>query len=159
MIRMRSIVFLPIALILVACASGRHEKAPAVSDGPLAALPGQDLAAGECGLFLWTVQAPRRLIFFRKAGEARGQLALGEDILAVTSIEETGRVFGQFMTHVTYNAKDGQTVTIKLVPGEEVEDGQRTQSAQILVRNRTDWETMMPAAGLMACVPMQTEGR
>ncbi|MCA8901120.1 MAG: hypothetical protein KDA53_07690 [Hyphomonas sp.] len=157
MIRIRHLISGPALALLSACATGSSDKPPPTPDGPLASLPAQNLAAGDCGLFLWSVQAPRRLIFFRRAGETDALMALGSETMTVSSQQESGRVFGQFMTDVTYSADNADMVSVSLVPGETVEDGQRTQSARIIVRTKTDWETVIPAAGLMACVPADAE--
>ena len=58
------------ALLLAACASGdKTRPVPPAPDVPEAgSLPAQDLADGECALFLWTQGSPRRFVYFSKAG-------------------------------------------------------------------------------------------
>ncbi|HPE48269.1 MAG TPA: hypothetical protein PLR76_07730 [Hyphomonas sp.] len=126
---------------------------PVQPEKTVASLPAQDLEPGECGLFLWTVREPHQLIFFRKADSAAADGIIADKRTRLSAVAERGTIFGQFLTDVDYRSEAGQTVTISLVPGEQVEDGQRTKSAEIRVRTVDGWETIIPASGLTACMP------
>lgn len=150
-----ALAMLSAGLVLAACAtSPRRSTVPETLRGPaLASLPAQNLEPGECGMFLWSFQTPHNLIFFRKAGESTAISVLtGVEVpLKVTS--ESGKVFGQFMTETIYQTAKGEPVRIVIVPGELIQDGQRTQSAEIRFQTREGWETIIPASGLSACIP------
>ena len=55
---------------------GKAPVAPAPDVTVSGSLPSQDLAAGECGLFLWTQSEPRRFIYFSKAGSRTAETML-----------------------------------------------------------------------------------
>jgi hypothetical protein len=44
-------------------------------------------------------------------------------------------------------------VHVALEPGERIEGGQRTRAAQVTIVTPDGWETLVPAAGLAACLP------
>lgn len=142
---------------LCACTTTQKEAPrPAQPEKTETSLPAQDLEPGECGLFLWTAQEPHRLIFFRKADSASADGILSSKRTTLSVVAERGTIFGQFLTDVDYRSDDGQSVIVSLVPGEQVEDGQRTKSAEIRVRTSDGWETIIPASGLTACLPADT---
>ena len=88
-----------------------------------------------------------------KADSAAADGIIADKRTRLSAVAERGTIFGQFLTDVDYRSEAGQTVTISLVPGEQVEDGQRTKSAEIRVRTVDGWETIIPASGLTACMP------
>jgi hypothetical protein len=49
----------------------------------------------------------------------------------------------------------GQTITVSVVPGENIEGGQRISSGKILMTDPEGWETIMPVLGLRACQPAE----
>lgn len=147
------------ALTLAACASNTPAPAAKPAAPPpfaeLAGLPAQNLRAGECGLFLWTVSAPRSLVLFTKSGSNTAEASLPAGAQKLTLTRQSGDLFGQFMTRLDYAAAEGGQVHVELEPGETIEGGQRTRSAQLTVVTRDGWETVVPAAGLAACLPSE----
>lgn len=148
------------AAMLSACAAAPPSPAPPAPasasvpafDG-LASLPAQNLRAGECGLFLWTVSAPRALVLFTKAGSNTADASLPGGAQTLTLARQSGDLFAQFMTRLDYAAPDGGKVHVALEPGERIEGGQRTRAAQVTIVPPDGWETLVPAAGLAACLP------
>jgi hypothetical protein len=122
---------------------------PAKSDA-VASLPAQTLAAGECGLFLWTADAPNRFVFFAKSNNtAKVLLPTGSENLSLAT--QGGTLFGQFMTRSTYAAPGKTSVSVSLEPGEVIEGGQRAKSARLRFSDAKGWETVMPVVGLTHC--------
>ncbi|MEZ5998424.1 MAG: hypothetical protein R3B98_07000 [Hyphomonas sp.] len=152
---------LAMGLVLAACA-GTPKQTPSPASAPvgtpMTSLPAQNLAAGECGLFLWSLQSPHNLIFFRKAGASTADSVLTGMETPLNVQSEGGKVFGQFLTDATYEARGGQRVSVSLVPGDMIQDGQRTKSAEIRVQSPEGWETIIPASGLTACIPEEGDG-
>jgi hypothetical protein len=148
---------------LAGCASA-PDKAPTgspvaamespVAEVPAEGLPPQELEAGECGLFLWGMAAPRRFTFFSEAstGEA---LMLHEGTAQKLIVTDTnGEVFGQFFTETQYLSADGTwSVNLSLKPGEILEGGQRVESGRLVTTGADGWETVLPVTGVRACIP------
>jgi len=147
-------------LALAGCSSTNpgHESVRAGGTGTPAApaRPGelgpQTLQPDECALFLWTATEPRRFIFFSKAGSKAAKLSLQGMETDLIQTGASGDLFGQFMTETVFSAP-GQTITVSLTPGEEIEGGQRIRSGKILIRDGEGWETILPVLGLRACQP------
>ncbi len=146
--------------LLSACASTSIEEADPLSvskqntgltDGELSQ---QELAPGECGLFLWRRGSQSRFIFFAKAGQETAAM-LFEDIereLMRTGIQ--GDIFGQFLTRMSYETvPPGMRVDLTLEPGEIISGGQKVSAGSITVTDSQGWETILPIAGVRACQP------
>ena len=112
----------------------------------------QTLAPDECAMFLWTVAEPRRLVLVTKAMPGVGKLNLHRTEVELTQNSAGGDLFGQFMTETVFDAQ-GQLVTVSVVPGEDIEGGQRVSSGRILLRDGEGWETIVPVIGVRACQP------
>ncbi len=157
--RLRMLSFISFAAISIsACTSTSAKPDPTDVADALAArtrsgdLPPQTLAPEECGMFLWTATEPRRFIFFSKAQSRAGKLNVAGVEILLAEASARGDLFGQFMTETVYNASD-RVVTVTVVPGDVIEDGQRISSGKISVRDAEGWETIMPVLGLRACQP------
>ncbi|MEQ3650437.1 hypothetical protein [Hyphomonas sp.] len=143
------------ALLLAACASGdKTRPVPPAPDVPEAgSLPAQDLADGECALFLWTQGSPRRFVYFSKAGSQTAETLLSETQQTMALVRQGGTLFGQFMTEMDYTTLEGETMSLRITPGERVEGGQKISAGRIKLLNDGGWETVIPVAGLRACQP------
>jgi hypothetical protein len=62
-------------------------------------------------------------------------------------------VFGEFLTEAEYRVSSGEQVKLSILPGEMMENGQRVASGSLVVRDAAGWETVLPVAGLRACMP------
>lgn len=161
MIRLLSISL--IAGCLAGCASGPAAKqsgsAVAVMESPVAevpaeGLPPQKLAAGECGLFLWGMAAPRRFTFFTEASSGEALVLHNGAAQRLIVTDTDGEVFGQFFTETQYLSADGTwSVNLSLKPGEMLEGGQRVESGRLVTTGADGWETVLPVTGVRACIP------
>jgi hypothetical protein len=151
----RAIAILAGALLLAACASGDKTRpvppAPVVPE--VGNLPAQDLAAGECALFLWTQGSPRRFIYFSRAGSQTAETMLSETQQTVALVRQGGTLFGQFMTEMDYASIEGETISLRITPGDLVDGGQKISAGRIKLLNDGGWETVIPVTGLRACQP------
>lgn len=159
----RLLIYMASSVFLAACATGGRDgetPPPAstitspVSEVPSEGLPPQNLSAGQCGLFLWGMAAPRRFTFFSESASGEA-LILHEGTpheLRVTSAD--GEVFGQFFTETQYLSADGTwSVNLSLSPGEVLEGGQRIKSGRLVTTGIDGWETVLPVTGVRACIP------
>ncbi len=144
------------AVLLSACASndaGVRAAPPAPSVPESGSLPAQPLAAGECGLFLWTQDTPRRFIFFSKAGGRTAEFMRSDTQQTLSLTRQGGSLFGQFMTNMDYQSAEGESVSLHLTAGERVEGGEKIASGRLEILNAGGWETVIPVSGLRACQP------
>ena len=155
-------LFLAAALCaLAACASSPEQAAakaaaaaPAISTVPAEGLPPQRLARGECGLFLWSMSAPRRFVFFTKGSSGDALVLIGDKTTSIPMTSAGGDVFGQFLTKMTFEDLASKAkVTVSIEPGKPLEGGQRVGSGNIQFRDAEGWETVLPVTGVRACMP------
>ena len=52
---------------------------------------------------------------------------------------------------MTYLTQDGRELALSVVPGEDLEGGQRIESGLINVRDKEGWDTKLPVLGVRAC--------
>lgn len=162
MIKQTRLLGLSIALLICsACTatgntSGAQKQNSNFSDAftqnTMAHLPSQNLNAGECALFLFTSEAPRRFIFFRKASEQTALVLNQSAAQRFAQTKAAGEIIGQFTTLQTY-ASETHELDVELIPGEKVTDGQRIPSAKLTFRDAVGWEKIIPAQGIRACQP------
>lgn len=162
---MKPILSLLLAITLVsACATRDKEpeneaaqrlaSTSAPPSVPTAGLPAQSLAAGECGIFLWGLTTPRRFVFFSETTSGEALVLVEETAKTVKLIAARGDVIGSFLTQTEFGSDDQQLMaSLVIVPGEELEDGQRITSGRLVTRGADGWETILPVAGLHACIP------
>ena len=156
----RTLTLLCAASFTAACASSTTGNTPVpsspsalISSVPEEGLPPQRLKPGECGLFLWGMSAPRKLVFFTNGGGSASVLVNNTPVSLPMS-SAGGNVFGQFMTSMTFrDDATGRTVTVTIEPGEALEGGQRVESGTLQFRDSEDWETILPTTGVRACLP------
>lgn len=147
-----------IASLLGACATpnGVVEEAAQTrqetSRADLGGLSSQQLTSGECGLFMWTLAEPRKLIFFSRAGSGAAVSAINDKDVSYTQTDSGGEIFGQFKTLMTFTSAAGdETLKVSFVPGVMLDEGQRTEAASLTVIDAEGWETITPVRGVRAC--------
>ncbi len=127
---------------------------PAISSVPESGLGPQELLVGDCGLFLWSKTDISKFIFFSRALEGTATFAQAETPVTLTQAEAGGEIFGQFTTRMAYVSADGRSLSLTMVPGEELDGGQRIESGLISLTDAEGWQTKLPVLGVRAC---QTE--
>jgi hypothetical protein len=135
-----------------------QQKSPAtgaISTLPQSGLGPQDLAPGECGLFLWSQTDVSKFIFFSRALSGEAQLAQGYDPVTLTQTNAGGGIFGQFTTEMMYGSETGNTYALSITPGDELEGGQRLENGLITITDLEGWVTKLPVLGVRACQPQE----
>lgn len=146
---------------LAACASSPAEgaleaaaAAPAVNTVPNDGLPPQRLAPGECGLFLWSMSAPRKFVFFTNGSSGAALVLIGDKPTSISMTSAGGDVFGQFLTKMMFeDLTSNATVKVSIAPGKPLDGGQRVEGGNIQFRDEAGWETVLPVTGVRACMP------
>ena len=134
-------------------AVGSSGMIPAVSLVPESSLGPQSLDSKECGLFLWSQTDPTQLIYFQKASSGVARVRIGNATVDAPQVSNAGTIFGQFMTEQSFAAPSGELVDVTVVPGEELNGGQRIQAGQLSIKSVDGWRTLIPVLGVRACKP------
>lgn len=159
---MKYLALMLAGLVLGACASLDDAAIPppiddtptvtgALANVPRSGLGPQHLQPDECGLFLWSKTDASKFIFFSKALSAEAVMSLANGPAVLTQTGAGGEIFGQFNTRSSYTSETGTQVSLMLVPGREVEGGQRIASGLLTVTNDEGWQTKLPVLGVRAC--------
>ncbi len=143
----------PIVSPELAAAEAARAASEAMKAIPESGLGPQELAPGDCGLFLWSKTDVTKFIFFSRAssGSALISRAAGPEVLSQTGAN--GDIFGQFNTQLSYLAPDGSQVALMVTPGEDLEGGQRVSGGLITTTDLEGWQTKLPVLGVRACQP------
>lgn len=162
----RQIIMLSIVAFLSSCAASprddqsqttdnRQVRQPeATSEVPPSGLPSQQLAPGECGLFLWSQTDISKFVFFTKSAQPMALLLLEDRPVNVTLDEAGGDIFGQFLTDLAYIVpQTGQRVSISYAAGEELVGGARVSAGRITYQDSEGWTRVLPVLGVRACQP------
>lgn len=137
-------------LALVSCTNLPNsipKPAEPVSNG----LAAQELAVGECGIFLWTLSKPPIFTYFHKSGSGQAKvfLAGAEMILQVPEEKQVITDFGKFV----YENETGaaQHIRVKGQYGEAIDGGRRIPSGSIQFINQDGWREITPVSGIYVC--------
>lgn len=139
-----------------ALAAPKTQKAPAPNDGgvPFGELAQQQLAPGQCALFLWANTSPARRILMATQNPASARVVMkGKTLDLPLTAWDGEQVMGLYQEQ-TFSG-EGLTVTVRfraeaprgLVGGVVARDG------SVELKDATGWETVVPAAGMIACQP------
>lgn len=153
--------FLLLLVGLAACAtppgadttSIASASSDATESSVLGTLAPQALDEGACGLFLWTVEAVPRLVFFSSAGQPSlvqidGQeIRLNRTSQSSSASESVGRTVQSFRS-----AEGNYEVVVTTPQPTKLEGGALVRHASIrLMRMQDGWEAIVPVGGLVAC--------
>ena len=126
---------------------------PARNVVPTGGLGPQQLLSKECGLFLWNKTDATQLIFFQKAQSGSATMKIGAQTVTVSQTRNTGEIFGQFLTDQGFVGPAGEQILVSIVPGDELNGGQRVQSGRLTITTGERWTTVIPVLGVRACQP------
>ena len=137
-------------LALVSCANLPNpvtKPTETVSNG----LEAQELAVGECGIFLWTLATPPIFTYFHKSGSGQAKVFLDtkEMVLQVPEEKQVITDFGKFV----YENETGvaQHIRVKGQYGEAMDGGRRIPSGSIQFINQDGWREITPVSGIYVC--------
>lgn len=141
--------------LLAGCATpvARQGKPVAATDGtPLGTLPRQDLAQGECGLFLWKTGEGARLLLMAKAAPPFARVTLDGRVVDLPRTA-TGGVAQDWREPVTSYDNGKIRLTLDLVieqrPG--LSGGAVIPSGSVKVDRVSGESFVLPVSGMLAC--------
>jgi hypothetical protein len=145
------------ALLLTAnaaFAAPKAQNAPAPNDGgvPFGELAPQKLAPGQCALFLWANTAPARRILMATQNPASARVVMKGKTLDLPLTAWDGEQVMGLYEEQTFTGQ-GLTLIVRfraeaprgLVGGVVARDG------SVELKGIDGWETVVPAAGMIAC--------
>lgn len=153
-----------IAILVLAACAGNDKQQVIEASAALAqveastslGLPAQKLAPNECGLFLWSKTDISRFVFFARAGSKEALFLLDDTPTALQSISESGEIFGQFFTDVTYKTETGRSLSLSYQAGETLTDGARISNGIMEYNDAEGWRVVLPVLGVRVCQPAVT---
>jgi len=142
---------------LSSCASlqeSETEQVPTRSEqteAKLDRLAPRDLANGDCGLFVFSVDANPRLILFSDNVGNYGVWAsgTGEAPLSITGTSGDPAM-GQYPNQ-SYQAASGQALVLNLEVGGDIEQGVSFPTGTLKITDPEGWERVMPVSAWAAC--------
>ena len=137
-----------------ALAAPKTQNAPAPNDGgvPFGELAQQKLAPGQCALFLWANTSPARRILMATQNPASARVVMKGRTLDLPLTAWDGEQVMGLYEEQTFTG-EGLTLTVRfrgetpngLIGGVVARDG------SVELKDATGWETVVPAAGMIAC--------
>lgn len=133
---------LALGLLLAGCAT--TSDAPSVKTG----ISGKTLAAGECGLYVWTANRAKTFTLF--AGP-----------MGVSYLQDKTEILLQEKNPTTPPAvarkfadENGNEINLTLLSPEDIEGGTRYKAGRLTSLADDGWEKVVPIVGLYACQPI-----
>jgi len=142
---MRHLLLISVFL-LSGCATLDKIKESDTPPTPESSVP--TLAAGECGLFIWTADADKIFTLFSsetdtalyKNGEKRGLTEKNPSL--------------SFKTDRQFMDASGAAYNLTLLSPQDIEGGIRYKAGRLVTLDDEGWERVTPIVGLYACQPL-----
>lgn len=143
-------------LLLAGCGAGGPRPAAIaapIDDGiPLATLPRQDLATGQCALFLWKAGNEARLVLMARVEPAVARIALDGRIVDLPRTDaHAGDPAGMFTDALYGDGTTTVTLNITLEQRSGLEGGAVVTDGTLRLDRANGDGFVMPVAGLLAC--------
>jgi len=134
---------LALGLILAGCATTAKDAAPQATG-----LSSKTLAAGECGLYVWTADAAKTFTLFAAPSEV-SYMKEGSTI----ALTEKNSVTPLASSREFMDA-EGKTLSLTLLSPQEIDGGIRYKAGRLTSLSEDGWEKVVPVVGLYACQPL-----
>ena len=135
--------FLALGLVLAGCATSAKNDTK-ISTG----ISGKTLAAGECGLYVWTADAAKTFTLFAAPGEI-SYLKMGNTLPLVEKSPTTPPASNR-----KFIDPDGKSLNLALLSPQEIDGGIRYKAGRLTSLSEDGWEKVVPVVGLYACQPL-----
>ncbi|MCI4644844.1 MAG: hypothetical protein MRY64_08690 [Hyphomonadaceae bacterium] len=115
-------------------------------------LPARELAAGECGLFLFTPRPTPRFVFYANAARSVAEMQVDGAPTSLSLVANTGTSIGQFYSESMYSSVQlGLTAEVTIKDAHPTEGGMEIGAGSIRLVNAEGWNVVIPVAGATAC--------
>ena len=148
-----------VTLALGACATDgavrqatKASAANAASDNrEIGTLSPRKLAAGECGMFLWSKAPDRSLVFFNARGGAGHIVLGGREIEIARAAADGDEVLGQFENQTFRHEGLSLELRIQFERRPGLERGAVIPQGALRLKRDDGWEYILPVGGLVGC--------
>jgi hypothetical protein len=136
-------LLLVMGILLAGCAttSGNDAK-------PIASISSKTLAAGECGLYVWTADAYKTFILFATPQEI--SYSQKDKTIALTEVNPKQPP----LASREFKDPEGKDLSLTLLSPEEFDGGIRYKAGRLTSLSDEGWEKVVPVVGLYACQPI-----
>ena len=158
---MRIVLFCLIAILAAACASDgpapQRNVADAVGDtlapGYISSLPAQQLAPGQCGVFLFEIRAPNNFVVFEDEAARTVRLVHAGAVYEIRFTDQPGAFLpGEAFRRVYLARGENLTFLLNGTVGEETNAGRRINDVILTARQLDGTRTVRPLAGVRRCM-------
>lgn len=133
---------LALGLLLAGCATTSDVPSSKVG------ISGKALAAGECGLYVWTADAAKHFTLFASPHEI--SFFNNGDTISLIEVDASTRPAGrrEFLN------PEGKTLQLTLLSPQDFDGGTRYKAGRLTSLSDDGWEKVVPIVGLYACQPI-----
>lgn len=135
---------LALGLLLAGCATTSNDASKTTG----LELSRKTLAAGECGLYVWTADATKTFTLF--AGPTDVTYLKGEAEISLTEKNPTTPPAASR----EFRDKEGKALNLTLLSPQPFEGGTRYKAGRLTSLSEDGWEKVVPIVGLYACQPV-----
>lgn len=114
-------------------------------------LTAQELATGECGVFLWTLSNPPSFTFFQKIGSEHAKLFMDTQELTLQPLPSSEPMNDYGNIDGKYTTATEQQVAVKGQYGAEMDGGRKIPTGSIQITKPDGWQEIIPVSGVYAC--------
>lgn len=133
---------LVLGLMLAGCATSPEKSAKNTTG-----IFGKTLAAGECGLYVWTADAAKTFTLFA----APSEVSYLKDGKTIALTEKSPTV--PPASNREFMDPEGKSLNLTLLVPQEIEGGIRYKAGRLTSLSEDGWEKVVPIVGLYACQP------
>lgn len=131
--------------------SSAVKPAAAPGNPVIGTLAPRKLAAGECGMFLWSKASERNLVFFTTRGGA-GQIILnGREVQLTRAAADGAEVLGQFESQTFRYEQLSIELQIQFERRPGLARGAIIPQGALRLKRDDGWEYILPVGGLVGC--------
>ena len=137
------ILLLALGLVLAGCATAPKNDTQNTKN-----ISGKTLAAGECGLYVWTADAEKIFTLFA----APHEISYVKNDKTVALTEENPTI--PPASSRKFIDPEGKSLTLTLLAPQEINGGTRYKAGRLTSVSEDGWEKVVPIVGLYACQPL-----